>query len=225
MKWEEILIQCAESVYVFSAYVFWQLLAAMMSILLAIMKGLIMFWWSYSDRWNRTTCPGVCRSVSTRSHNLPGHRCRCNTSLSASLANLLLTELAKTSWHGYTVCANISTECYVSFQGLTEWLTPHMKTLRTGSLARNTFTFCCTKCFFLVLVLGARITIGLEEGPELPRAAMTTHRLSSLVHRGDTSSWWLKLKQLTLASPSLPGSLTPTKGRAPVVLDRSGATI
>lgn len=167
----------------------------------------------------------VSRSVSTRSHNLPGHRCRCNTSLSASLANLLLTELAKTSWHGYTVCANISTECYVSFQGLTEWLTPHMKTLRTGSLARNTFTFCCTKCFFLVLVLGARITIGLEEGPELPRAAMTTHRLSSLVHRGDTSSWWLKLKQLTLASPSLPGSLTPTKGRAPVVLDRSGATI
>lgn len=36
---------------------------------------------------------------------------------------------------------------------LTEWLTPHMRTLSSGSLARNNFTFCATKCFFLVLVL------------------------------------------------------------------------
>lgn len=36
---------------------------------------------------------------------------------------------------------------------LTEWLTPHMTTLRRGSLARNSFTFWATKCFFLVLVL------------------------------------------------------------------------
>lgn len=62
-----------------------------------------------------------------------------------------------------------------------------MKTLRTGSLARNTFTFCCTKCFFLVLVLGARTTMGLEEAPELPRDAMTTGRPSSSCSRGDTS--------------------------------------
>lgn len=36
---------------------------------------------------------------------------------------------------------------------LTVWLTPHIKTLRMGSLARNNFTFCPIKCFFFVLVL------------------------------------------------------------------------
>lgn len=36
---------------------------------------------------------------------------------------------------------------------LTEWLTPHMSTLSRGSLARNSFTFWATKCFFLVFVL------------------------------------------------------------------------
>lgn len=36
---------------------------------------------------------------------------------------------------------------------LTEWFTPHIKTLSSGSLARNSFTFWDTKCFFLVLVL------------------------------------------------------------------------
>lgn len=36
---------------------------------------------------------------------------------------------------------------------LTEWLTPHITTLSRGSLARNSFTFCATKCFFLVFVL------------------------------------------------------------------------
>lgn len=36
---------------------------------------------------------------------------------------------------------------------LTEWLTPHITTLSRGSLARNSFTFWATKCFFLVLVL------------------------------------------------------------------------
>ena len=56
-----------------------------------------------------------------------------------------------------------------------------MNTLRTGSLARNTFTFCCTKCFFFVLVFGASITIGLDTAPELPRDAMTTRRGLSLV--------------------------------------------
>lgn len=34
---------------------------------------------------------------------------------------------------------------------LTEWATPHRNTPISGSAARNTFTFCCTKCFFLVL--------------------------------------------------------------------------
>lgn len=34
---------------------------------------------------------------------------------------------------------------------LTEWATPHRNTPTSGSAARNTFTFCCTKCFFLVL--------------------------------------------------------------------------
>lgn len=36
---------------------------------------------------------------------------------------------------------------------LTVWLTPHIKTLRIGSLARNNLTFCPIKCFFFVLVL------------------------------------------------------------------------
>lgn len=36
---------------------------------------------------------------------------------------------------------------------LTEWLTPHITTLSRGSLARKSFTFWATKCFFLVLVL------------------------------------------------------------------------
>lgn len=36
---------------------------------------------------------------------------------------------------------------------LTEWLTPHITTLSRGSLARKSFTFCATKCFFLVFVL------------------------------------------------------------------------
>lgn len=33
------------------------------------------------------------------------------------------------------------------------WLAPHMRTLSSGSEARNSFTFWHTKCFFLVLVL------------------------------------------------------------------------
>lgn len=36
---------------------------------------------------------------------------------------------------------------------LTVWLAPHMRTLSSGSEARNSFTFWHTKCFFLVLVL------------------------------------------------------------------------
>lgn len=38
---------------------------------------------------------------------------------------------------------------------LTVWLTPHIRTLRSGSEARNSFTFWQTKCFFFVLVLEA----------------------------------------------------------------------
>lgn len=49
-----------------------------------------------------------------------------------------------------------------------------MNTLSIGSLARNTLTFCCTKCFFLVLVLGASMTIGLEALPVLPWDAIIT---------------------------------------------------
>lgn len=90
-----------------------------------------------------------------------------------------------------------------------------MKTLRTGSLARNTLTFCWTKCFFFVLVLGARITMGLEVAPEFPRAAMTTDLLSSpavtLLSDADVQATKLKqLKQLAAAWQLLP--VTQTKG-------------
>lgn len=54
---------------------------------------------------------------------------------------------------------------------LTEWLTPHMRTLSSGSLARNNFTFCATKCFFLVLVLLAMTgTMLLGAAMALPAA-------------------------------------------------------
>lgn len=36
---------------------------------------------------------------------------------------------------------------------LTVWFAPHIRTLSSGSEARNSFTFWHTKCFFLVLVL------------------------------------------------------------------------
>lgn len=46
---------------------------------------------------------------------------------------------------------------------LTVWLTPHIKTLRMGSLARNNFTFCPIKCFFFVLVLLALTAAALVQ--------------------------------------------------------------
>lgn len=64
--------------------------------------------------------------------------------------------------------------------GLTEWATPHRNTPTSGSAARNTFTFCCTKCFFLVLeakpkpwpgaaVLAGTVAGGAEEDAMVPR--------------------------------------------------------
>lgn len=52
----------------------------------------------------------------------------------------------------------------------TEWLTPHIRTLRTGSLARRTSTFCWTKCFFLVFLLDASLlrAVGGEDMVALP---------------------------------------------------------
>lgn len=100
----------------------------------------------------------------------------------------------------------ISMQWNVSFSRLTEWFTPQMNTLTTGSLARNTFTFCWTKCFFLVFILGARTTIGLDvAAPELPRAAMAAvlsspaERALVLGERGGGDAppsswrWWLGL--------------------------------
>lgn len=50
------------------------------------------------------------------------------------------------------------------YAGLTEWLTPHITTLSRGSLARKSFTFWATKCFFFVFVLLAiEATIALAE--------------------------------------------------------------
>lgn len=52
----------------------------------------------------------------------------------------------------YISCSdtNIIKKMYI---WLTEWLIPHMRTLSRGSLARNSFTFWATKCFFFVFVL------------------------------------------------------------------------
>lgn len=59
---------------------------------------------------------------------------------------------------------------------VTVWFTPHIRTLRIGSLARNSFTFWHTKCFFLVLVLlalsGATATaVVLVQLDDMPGAA------------------------------------------------------
>ena len=54
------------------------------------------------------------------------------------------------------------------------WFTPHIRTLRIGSLARNSFTFWHTKCFFLVLVLLAR-----TEDPRLLGVAMAAASVPS----------------------------------------------
>lgn len=145
-----------------------------------------------------TLCPGNRLIQPLVSLNLTSQRFRSNIltflltrCLSISFSSFLLTEQLKCTWQPVV---HVSMRCNVSFHWLTEWLTPHIKTLSTGSLARNTFTFCCTKCFFFVLVLGARITIGLEVAPELPREAMTANKRSSSPVEsagagGDTSSW------------------------------------
>lgn len=52
---------------------------------------------------------------------------------------------------------------------LTVWLTPHIKTLRMGSLARNNFTFCPIKCFFFVLVLLALTGAALVQLDDMSR--------------------------------------------------------
>lgn len=59
---------------------------------------------------------------------------------------------------------------------VTVWFTPHISTLRIGSLARNSFTFWHTKCFFFVLVLlalsGATATaVVLVQLDDMPGAA------------------------------------------------------
>lgn len=53
---------------------------------------------------------------------------------------------------------------------LTVWLTPHIKTLRMGSLARNNFTFCPIKCFFFVLVLLALTGAALVQLDDMSQA-------------------------------------------------------
>lgn len=59
-------------------------------------------------------------------------------------------------------------------RALTEWFTPHIRTLSSGSLARKSFTFCATKCFFLVLVL-----LASTEDPRLPGVAMAAASVPS----------------------------------------------
>lgn len=64
---------------------------------------------------------------------------------------------------------------------LTEWFTPHMRTLSSGSLARNNFTFCATKCFFLVLVLLA-MTEATVPGAAMVRQAGREARRARAQH-------------------------------------------
>lgn len=65
-------------------------------------------------------------------------------------------------------------ETAAAARALTEWFTPHIRTLSSGSLARKSFTFCATKCFFLVLVL-----LASTEDPRLPGVAMAAASVPS----------------------------------------------
>lgn len=80
------------------------------------------------------------------------------------------------------------------------WFTPHIRTLRIGSLARNSFTFWHTKCFFLVLVLlalsGATATavvlVQLDDMPGAAAAAAAKGGAAEKAHKP--------------AAPGLPGT-------------------
>lgn len=77
---------------------------------------------------------------------------------------------------------------------LTVWLTPHIRTLSTGSLARKTSTFCCTKCFFLVFLLDARllraeVMLGEDMLPPGPSVRLSAGPLSSYVKHPGASCW------------------------------------
>ncbi len=70
---------------------------------------------------------------------------------------------------------------------LTVWLTPHIKTLRMGSLARNNFTFCPIKCFFFVLVLLALTGAALVQLDDMSQAENSGNtRRHSLSFRAST---------------------------------------
>jgi hypothetical protein len=74
---------------------------------------------------------------------------------------------------------------------VTVWFTPHIRTLRIGSLARNSFTFWHTKCFFLVLVLlalsGATATavvlVQLDDMPGAAAAAAAKREAAETAHK------------------------------------------
>lgn len=78
---------------------------------------------------------------------------------------------------------------------LTVWLTPHIRTLSTGSLARKTSTFCCTKCFFFVFLLDARVLreevmLGEAMVPSGPSVRLSAgFRPSSYVKQPGVSCW------------------------------------
>lgn len=65
---------------------------------------------------------------------------------------------------------------------LTVWLTPHIRTLRSGSEARKSFTFWQTKCFFFVLVLEALRAAPIAE-PALA-AAVPPVQFEAMAERG-----------------------------------------
>lgn len=73
---------------------------------------------------------------------------------------------------------------------LTVWLTPHIKTLSTGSLARKTSTFCWTKCFFFVFLLDARVLrVEVMLGEDMVPSGPSVFRPSSYVKQPGVSCW------------------------------------
>lgn len=70
------------------------------------------------------------------------------------------------------------------------WLTPHINTLRMGSLARNNFTFCPIKCFFFVLVLLALTAAALVLLDDMMLALNTNRNKLDVSAVQSTGSSW-----------------------------------
>lgn len=104
---------------------------------------------------------------------------------------------------------------------LTVWLIPHIRTLRSGSEARKSFTFWQTKCFFFVLVLEA-LRAAPSAAPTFP-AAVAPVQLEAMAAAGSSSNSLLgKSSTFLLKAAELGHGIT--RARPPACLPEKGFT-